>query len=142
MITYKVAKESLRGSITIEAAVIVPLILTVFALLVTVLFYYHDKNVVAAVAHETVVMGAGKEDISETELEQYVHARLRGKLLFFSDVSPKAEVEEKEIALTCQARKKRMSLQVKMSMNRTEPEKQVRNLRRLERIGEQVGEIE
>lgn len=142
MITYKVTKESLRGSITIEAAVIVPLILTVFALLVTVLFYYHDKNVVACVAHETVVMGAGKEDISEIELEQYVRARLRGRLLFFSDVSPKAEVEEEEIVLTCQTRKKGMSLQVKMSMNRTEPEKQVRNLRRLERIGEQVGEIE
>ena len=49
-------KKVWKGSITIEASVIVPMIFMVFALVITALFYYHDKNVVASVVHETVVL--------------------------------------------------------------------------------------
>lgn len=131
--------KTLRATFTIEAAVIVPVILFVFAMIITLLFYFHDKNVVAAIAHETVVMGCSKEEITDARLEQYFQKRMGRKLLLFSTADPQAEVEEDRIVLTCHARKKGMSMEIKMSMNRTEPEQYIRNLRRLKKIGEQIG---
>lgn len=132
--------KTLRASFTIEAAVIVPVILGVFAMIVTLLFYYHDKNVVGAIAHETAVMGCGQEEITAAELEQYFQKRLGNKLLLFSPAIPEAQVEQERIVIICHARKRRMKMQVQISMNRTEPEEFIRNMRRLGKIGEQIGE--
>ena len=37
--------KSVRGGFTIEATVIVPLILFIFGVLLHILFYWHDKNI-------------------------------------------------------------------------------------------------
>lgn len=134
--------KTLRANFTVEAAIIVPMLLTIFAIIITLLFYYHDKNVVAAIAHETVVMGCGKEEITDAELEQYFQKRIRRKVLLFSTINAEAEVKEDRIVMTCLASKKRMTLKSQMSMSRTEPVHDIRKLRRLDRIKEQIGEIE
>ena len=124
---FKIIKtKKLQASFTIEATVIVPMILGIFALIVTLLFYYHDKNVVAAIAHETVVMGCDREEIEKQELEQYFREHTQGKLLVFSKVNPTVEIEKDTITIECVARRRMMKLQMKMSMNRTEPEQYIR----------------
>lgn len=132
--------HKLRGSVTIEAAVIVPLILMIFGLIMTIIFYYHDKNVVAAIAHETVVMGCGQEETTEAELEQYFQKRMQDKLLLFSAIYAKTEVEEGKITITCKGQKNKMLLQVQMRMSKTEPESYVRNLQKADRIKDQLEE--
>ncbi|MBQ8559792.1 MAG: pilus assembly protein [Tyzzerella sp.] len=134
------AKKAMRGSITIEASVIVPVIFMVFSLVITALFYYHDKNVVASVAHETVVMGSGKEENSAEELESYFRQRIRKKLILFSSITPEVAVEEEEIQIICKGRKSGMSMRVQMQVKKTEPEKFVRKLKSIERIEEGLGE--
>lgn len=124
-------KRYVRGSFTIEASIIVPLILTIFALTVSALFYYHDKNVVSAIAHETLVMGCSKEEISEEELEIYFRTRLGQKLLLFQGVQIAAKIEQEEITMVCTAKKKGMSLYVDMTMEKTDPEKYIWNLQRI-----------
>lgn len=124
-------KRYMKGSFTIEASIIVPIILTIFALTVSALFYYHDKNVVSAIAHETLVMGCSKEEISEEEMETYFRTRLGQKLLLFQKVQVAAEVEQEEIAMVCTAKKKGMSLYVAMMMEKTDPEKYIWNLQRI-----------
>lgn len=140
------ASRTLHGSFTIEAAMIVPMLLAIFALLLTMLFYYHDKNVVEAIAHETVVMGCGEEGIDDFKLRQYFQKRIQGKLLVFSDVNVEAQVREDEIVMTCRARKRGMSLKTQMTMKRTVPVDFIRKRRWLDNIGEQIkeqiGEIE
>lgn len=124
-------KRYVRGSFTIEASIIVPLILTIFALTVSTLFYYHDKNVVSAIAHETLVMGCSKEEISEEELETYFRTRLGQKLLLFQGVRITATIEQEEITMVCTAKKKGMSLYVDMTMVKTDPEQYIWNLQRI-----------
>lgn len=133
-------RRSFCASFTIEAAIIVPMILSVFVVIITLLFYFHDKNVITVISHETVVMGCGKEEIADVELERYFQKRIGRKLLLFSTAVPQAKVEEDKIIITCSARKKALRLRTKMSMNRTEPQRYIRNLRRLKKIGKQIGE--
>lgn len=123
-------KRYLRGSFTIEASVIVPIILMVFSLVITMLFYYHDKNVASAVAHETLVMGCSKEEITEQEIEQYFQTRIGRKLLLFQTVHVTAEMEQDEITLVCTAEKKGMSLYIDMIMEKTDPENYIWKLQR------------
>ena len=59
----------IKGSFTVEAAVIVPLIVFIFGVLLHILFYWHDKNILISTAHETAVFGSGRDQISEIELE-------------------------------------------------------------------------
>ncbi|MEE1314632.1 MAG: TadE family protein [Faecalimonas sp.] len=132
-------KVHLDGSITVEAAVLVPLILSLFASIILLLFYYHDKNVVAAVAQETLVV-QGQEVSEAMELEQYFHRRIGKKLLLFSHVGVVAKIKEKEISISCKARKKRFTLQVQQDMSRTRPESHIRTIRRLKQAGEQIQE--
>lgn len=124
-------KRHVRGSFTIEASVIVPLILMIFSLVVTMLFYYHDKNVVSAVVHETLVMGCSREEITEEEIEKYFQTRIGKKLLLFQTVRPIAEIENEEITIVCTAKKKGMSLYIDMIMEKTDPEKYIWNLQRI-----------
>lgn len=132
-------KKKLNGTFTIEAAVIVPVILVVFSLLVTMLFYYHDKNIVTAISHETVVMGCRKEEITENELEEYFQMRVQKKLLLFGRVDVTARIDKDTIRIACRAKKGSMSLQAEMSMQQTEPEDYIRNLRRIEKLKEGIG---
>ena len=125
-------KRKMRGSFTIEASVIVPVILMVFAVVVTMLFYYHDKNVTAAITHETLVMGCGREGITAEEIEQYLQKRVGNKLLLFGSLNCETEIQDDQITVVCTARKKGMSLRSKMSMKRTNPEDFIWKLRRIQ----------
>lgn len=129
-----------RASITVEAAVIVPLFLGVFALLIHLLFYFHDKNVVTVVAHETLVMKSVDEEVKAEDVESYFGERLRGKLLLFSGAAPKATVEKENITLECKARQKNFGVRVELQMKRTEPEAYIRKLKRIQETGGKIGQ--
>lgn len=133
-------KKRLRGSFTIEAAVIVPLILFIFSMLMYILFYYHDKNVLLGTAHETVAIGSSRQEADEEDLETYFSSRIQGKLLLFTWVSSDVQIEEEEVTIVCSARKKTMALEVECEAVKTAPEEYIRNVRNLEKIGEGIGE--
>ena len=124
-------RKDIKGSVTIEAAIIVPLILGVFMVIVWILFYYHDKNVIAAVSHETVVVMCRTEEVEAEQVEEYFQKRIRGKLMMFPRVDTEIQVNSEEIQIIGTARKNGMSLRVEMQMKRTEPEKYIRNIRRI-----------
>lgn len=124
-------KSKLRGSMTVEASVIIPLILGMVMCLFFVLFYYHDKNVISAVAHETVVYACKTDEISIEETENYFQERIGEKLLLFPGVYTDISIEQDVLRFEGVARKRGMTLKVKMQMKRTEPEKYIRNIRRI-----------
>ena len=73
-------KKKLRGSFTVEATYIIPLILIVIGVAMYLLFYYHDKNVLLGTAHETAAYGAGLRKTDQDALENYFTSRIKGKL--------------------------------------------------------------
>lgn len=125
-------KKRVRGSLTIEAAVIVPMILWMFAIIILLLLYFHDKNVITAIAHETVSVSCDNEEICENVLKDYFRKRLSGKLLLFPKVNVEVTVNEKSVFLECSAKKRGMKLRTKVKMKMTKPEQYVRKLRRVE----------
>lgn len=135
-------KMKLRGSLTIELAYVFPLILLVFGMLLYVLFYYHDKNVLLGAAHETAAYGAGLEEVQEEKLEEYFDTRLKESLLLFEQLEKKVGLQEKKVTVTCYAKKSMMLLEIECSVNRTEPEDYIRSVRKLIKIGEGKGEKE
>ena len=135
-------KMKLRGSLTIELAYLFPLVLLVFGVLLHVLFYYHDKNILLGAAHETAAYGAGLEEVQEEELEAYFDTRLKERLLLFEQLEKKVGLQKETITVTCNAKKSMMSLGIECSVNRTEPEDYIRSVRKLIKIGEGKGEKE
>lgn len=122
-----------------EAAYLIPLILLILGVVLSVLFYYHDKNILLSTAHETAAYGAGLEEADEDTLESYFVSRVRGKLLLFTTLNREIKVEEDKVTVSCNARKSKMSLKVECSVNRTEPEDYIRSVRKIIKIGEGIG---
>lgn len=133
-------KKKIGGSLTIEAAIIVPIILWVFAVIIMLLIYYHDKNVVTAVAYETAVVGCKAEEVKLEDVEVYFQKRLSGKLLLFSSVKMEAKIREKEVTITCKTLKKGMKLKTMVNMRKTKPESYVRKLQWIKKFGEELSE--
>lgn len=132
----------IKGSVTVEAACIVPLFLGIFVFVVTLLFYYHDRCVVAAIAQETVVTNMRVENYREEDAKQYFQKRIRNKLLLFSRVQAEIKTETEKIQIVCEGKKGKLRLHVEMQMSQTQPEKQLRDKRRWQQITKQIGEQE
>ena len=133
-------RKTLSGNITVQAAVVIPVVLLVFGLLMNMLFYYHDKNVICAVAHETAFYGSYLERPEQKVLEEYLETQLTGKLLLFSSVRSEIQIEEAEIYVCCTAQVNNMCLKEERSVPKTEPVSYIRNFRKAEKIGKEVRE--
>lgn len=129
-------RKGYRGSMTIEAAYLVPLVLLVFGVVLTLLFCFHDKNVLLGTAHETAAYGSGKADVGQEELVRYFQKRINGRLLLFTVTEPEVVLENKETKVACIARKKKLAIEVNCVVKQTNPEDYIRSIRKLKKIGE------
>lgn len=135
-------KKCIHGSFTIEAAVIVPLVLVLFGVLMHILFYWHDKSLLFSTAHETAVLGSSRNEWNEQELEAHFEARLRGKLLLLEKTECRVLFEDDEVTVSCRGQKNSTFIKGEFCMKVTQPEKYIRNIRKLEKIGEGIGKQE
>ncbi len=131
-------KKNIRGSFTIEAAVIVPIILLIFSVLMYLMFYFHDKNVLMGVAHETLAVGCGRKGLEDHELEQYFSSRIQGKLLLFTRVKSEIERNKEQVQIVCNAQKGSIKLEVEYKMKQTEPEDYIRSIRKMIKMQEGI----
>ena len=129
-------KRKLKGSFTIEMSFLIPIILFIFMGLVLTVFYYHDKDIMHGAAYETAVLGSvkmrGKEEITEAELESFCRDRLKGKCIFMTSTQISVDIQEEEIVIGISSRKKGFALSIEKRAALTEPEKKIRDIRRLD----------
>lgn len=130
--------KTLRGNFTIEAAVIIPIILLIFGVLVHILFYWHDKNILMSTAHETAALGSGERQTSELELEYYFFDRMEGKLLLFERVECISHIEDDKVTVQWDGSKGNMVTKGEYSVSRTRPEDYIREIRKLKKLGEGI----
>ena len=126
--------KKLKANVSIEMVVIVPLILMVIAVVISILFYYHDKNVIKGVSHETAMMFSNEKEMNQEEVLDYLEKGLRGKLLVFSSVGKQVLIEEDEIQIICSANRRFMQVYVESRVKRTEPEVWIRRIRLAEKL--------
>lgn len=125
-----------NGSFTIEAAIIVPVILFIFGSLVHILFYWHDKNILMSTAHETVALGSSRCDISELELEYEFFSRMEGKLLLFDRLECISHIDEDIVTVEWHGSKRTMVAKGEYRVSRTRPEDYIRDNRKIKKLGE------
>ena len=128
----------LKGSMTVEMSFLMPMILFLTMGCILAVFYYHDKNVLSGAAYETAVVGSTRmrerERIREGELSALYAERVEGKCILFAGSSAQVSVGEKEIVIKATAQKGRLALTVLKKSAVTDPEKYIRDRRRLKEV--------
>ena len=132
--------KKLRANVSIEVTVLVPLILMASVVVISILFYYYDKNVIKGVSYETAMVFSNEKEVSQEEVLEYLEQHLRGKLLVFSSVGKQVLIEEDEIQIICSANKRFMQVYVESKVKHTQPEVWIRRIRLAEKLANQLGE--
>lgn len=126
---------SYKGSLTVEAALLMPLVGMTLIAGVLALFYFHDKNILASCAYETAVVGSTKarekDGVTPEVLNQAFQERIKGKCILFSGAAATVEVGEDMITVSARAAKSRLKASVEQTAAVTEPETYIRDMRRL-----------
>lgn len=127
--------KTLKASLMVETAYIMPVIFLSFILGLYMLFYFHDKNILLGAGYETVVVGSEKmkwnDENVEREMEKFFRDRVRGKMIFFSMPQVTVKCEKDKVSVIASARKRRMALQVRQEKTVTVPEKYIRKKRKI-----------
>lgn len=135
----KQLKSELNGSMTVEMSVIAPVILSILMLSILAGFYYHDKNILYGAAYETAVVGSTKmrekEQPDTSELVTLCKERIGRKCIFFGNVNVEAEITDEEISICVTASKIWFRIRAEKMAAVTDPEKKIRDMRRLKEIG-------
>lgn len=131
----RIADREFSGMITVEMAYIVPVILFVFFLSVMGLFYYHDKQVIAACAYEAAVTGSTKarekNGVTAGTVGAVFDERVHGKCILFGEVCGNVQVGDEQIVVKASAAKGKLRVSVIETASVTEPEAKIRKYRRL-----------
>ncbi|MCI9237473.1 MAG: pilus assembly protein [Dorea sp.] len=123
---------------TVEMSFLMPMIMFLVMGCILAVFYYHDKNVLSGAAYETAVAGSTRmrerDGIDEGELEALYAERTEGKCILFAGSSAQVSVGEKEIVVEATAQKGRFMLSVLKKAAVTDPEKYIRDRRRMKEV--------
>lgn len=124
----------LPGMITVEMAFIAPVILSIFFLSVMGIFYYHDKEVIAACAYEAAVAGGAKarekNGVTRELVRDIFEERVYGKCILFNKVQGDVQISEEQIVVKASAARGRMRVAVAETASLTEPEAKIRRYRK------------
>lgn len=127
--------QGCKGSLTVEAACLMPFVGLLLVSTVLLLFYFHDKNIIASCAYETAVIGSTKarekEGVDASLLNQAFQQRIQGKCIFFPGARADIQVEDETITVSAYASRKYFSLRVVQRAAVTEPEDHIRRIRRI-----------
>lgn len=130
-----ILKKKYQGSLTVEAAYLMPVIGMILAVSILALFYFYDKNIISSCAYETAVVGSTKarekDGISPDILIRAFQERIHGKCILFPDAAVEVQVKENMILVHAYSRRKGMTVSTEHRMKVTDPEKYIRDLRRI-----------
>lgn len=130
-----ILKKKYQGSLTVEAAYLMPVIGMILAVSILALFYFHDKNIISSCAYKTAVVGSTKarekDGVSPDILIRAFQERIHGKCILFPDAAVEVQVKENLILVHAYSRRKGMTVSAEHRMKVTDPEKYIRDLRRI-----------
>lgn len=130
--------KKVNGSMTVEMSLLMPIILFLILNCILTVFYFHDKNIIAAAAYETSVVGSTKmreaEGVDEGELTALFAERIEGKCILFAGSSVNISVGEKQILVEATAEKGKFRVSVRKRASVTETEAYIRKKRKLREV--------
>ena len=138
-----IKKQYVRAILTVELAYLMPILFSIFVLVIHTTFYYHDKNILLGAASETAVVWARvmrneNEEVS-TDAESVYQERIAGKLILFSGVSANISETEEQVVVSANAQSGIFSVEVCGRAVVVRPEEKIRKKRILENLIGQEG---
>ena len=125
-----------KGILTVEFAYLLPIIFSVFLLIVYSVFYYHDKNILIGAVSETAVLWTQLErqpgGNAESDLSEFFSDRVSGKLIFFSEPTIEMSFENETAVVNTVADKGWMSVSICGRAMTAKPEETIRKQRILQ----------
>lgn len=132
------SRAGLNGSMTVEASFLVPIILLLLAGSILAAFYFHDKIVIAGAAYETAVVGSTRmrepDGVDEGLLQAMFRERLGRKCILFRGCHAEIWMEDQMVSVYARALRGRFRVSVRACAAVTEPEKRIRDIRRIKRL--------
>jgi len=146
----------MKGSLTIEAALLMPFVLATMIILIYLAFYLHDQAVLTSCAYEAAIMGSHEQ--SEDEIEQVIEEKIKelttNRLLGTIDVKNQINVDNKVIMIRFEGNFKLSGMQMihglispndmpviaEASVNIIKPIEFIRNCRVIEQLKEKMEE--
>ena len=123
--------RQVRAVITVEAAVVMGVVLLGLSLLLRMSLYLHDKAVLSGVAFESAQAARERDRAQEGgEISGYFYSRIGGKLLYFSRPSFTLSQNEKKVTVIAQAETGRTRILATASAPLTIPEEKIRECRK------------
>ena len=122
-------REDVKGSATVEMSYIMPLLLLLFLFITDTVFYDPDKLILNGAAAETAVLGAQlerKKEAADYDLEEIFEERIKGKLIYMTDVDVSVQRDEDEITVSAAAQKSVMRLNICQKAAIVKPEEKIR----------------
>ena len=105
-----------KGSATIEMAYIGPMALVVILIIIHIVFFFYDKNIVTGATAETAVIGAlleRREDLKEeASLTEIFDERVNGKLVMYGEYQVNTNITEDQVTIEVSASKGPLSFNV------------------------------
>ena len=133
-------EEKWSGSFTVEAAVLVSAVLLLTYGVIMAVFYYHDKNILTGTAYETAVIAGRKQKkeppFQKEEIQQLWKERISGKMILFRKAEVEVECQKEYVWISAQASRKRMKITVEAKAALVEPERKIRDMRKLNKAAE------
>lgn len=124
---------------TVEMAFLMPVVLLLIMSSIFGVFYFHDKNIISGAAYETAVVGSSKarekEGVKAGELEALFQERVGGKCILLTGVQASVHISDENIEVRAEGTGRGMKVSVFRSCAVTEPEKTVRDIRRVKELG-------
>ena len=123
--------RQVRAVITVEAAVVMGIVLLGLSLLLRMSLYLHDKAVLSGMALESAQAARERDRAEEGgEISEYFYSRIGGKLLYFSRPSFTLSQNEKKVTVIAQAETGRTRILATASAPLTIPEEKIRECRK------------
>jgi len=123
-------RREVKGSATIEMAYIAPMTLLIIMTIITIVFYFFDKNILISGAMETATIGAQMERQEQVDvamsLEEVFDERVAGKLLMFRDYEVSVEESRKRITVYVRSSKGPKEIVVEQTAEILKPEGRIR----------------
>ena len=125
--------KTLKGSMTIEASYVVPIVFLVFVVIIYSTFYFHDKNIIKGSLYEVEAVIGQRERIEEADRRVYFEERLGNKLILLSEYSFETGDAGDDVLLSASARKGVMTISARGLTRVMKPEQYIRKVRNIER---------
>lgn len=126
--------KEVKGSATIEMAYIAPMTLLIIMSIITIVFYFFDKNIIISGAMETATIGAQMERQEKVDvimgLEEVFDERVAGKLIMFRDYNVSVEQSSRRVTVYVRSSKGPKEISVEQSAEILKPENRIRSQKR------------